>query len=384
MKMDRAHKLVVVALLAAGISVPAHAQTGAAKASAATATPAGGVAPCPAYIKVEGKQAKVVLTGMQGGKVQFTLGDSAIGERREIEIEKVETTYFEYRLDWGALNKAVFERNWAGAAMLMVPVLNPVLEYLAIPDNNAVDEVLDMGNYMYKSAVALLDAAQTEEQKEKARDQLKATFLVFTKLGKASWSSVGLVARIKSYKVLVNLDKPKTARKYMEPLTPPNPGDRAYGLYWLLMGELDFADGQYRDAMQGAVNSLCFETKDVDTFPDALLLSAQCYEEMQEWYRARDVYYEIAKIFPFTDWSETAVRRLRFIMNGGLTREKEKVEVETVFFGLNEDMNKNVQTLFDDLASGKRMVFAQEEETGSKQQPAAEEEDKLNLDEPDQ
>jgi hypothetical protein len=105
---------------------------------------------------------------------------------------------------------------------------------------------------------------------------------------------------------------------------------------------------------------------------------------MQEWYRARDVYYEIAKIFPFTDWSETAVRRLRFIMNGGLTREKEKVEVETVFFGLNEDMNKNVQTLFDDLASGKRMVFAQEEETGSKQQPAAEEEDKLNLDEPDQ
>jgi hypothetical protein len=180
----------------------------------------------------------------------------------------------------------------------------------------------------------------------------------------------------------VALDKPKTARKLLDELSQPNQGDRAYGLYWLLKGQLDFGDSNYRDAMQGAVNSLCFETKDIDTFPDALMLSAQCYEEMQEWHRAVDVYYEVARIFPYTDWSEVAVRRLHFIMDRGLIKEAEKEAVETVFFNLKEDMNKTVQALFDELASGKRFVFGQAEGSEDKA-PDREEEDKLNLDEPD-
>jgi len=370
---------------AAAVSIAASAVYGQAArtAPAATATPAGGVEPCPAYLKIEGKQARVTLVGLEGGKVQFVLGESSIGERREVPLDKIESAYFEYRLDYMALNKAVYELNWAAAARIMTPALSATLPYLALPDNNAVDNVLDLGNYMFKSASALLDAAQTDEQKEKAKDQLKAAFLVFTKLGKAEWSSLGLLGKLKSYKVLVLLDKPKTARKFLEEINPPNPGDRAYGFYWLLMGELDFADAQHRDAMQAAVNSLCFETKDVDTFPDALMLSAQCYEEFQEWYRARDVYYEVARIFPYTDWSAMAVRRLRFIMDRGFTREKEKWEAETVFFAQMEDINEKVKELFEELASGKRMVFGQEDEEGGTKAPEKDEVDTLNLDEPD-
>ncbi|MBM4148221.1 MAG: hypothetical protein FJ224_04180 [Lentisphaerae bacterium] len=369
---------LIVAMLLAVCGTVSRGQS----APAATATlAAGAVTPCPAYIKVEGKQAKVLLVGAEAGKVLFCLGDSPMGQRRELPVEKVETAYFEYKMDYGALNKAVYERKWGEAARIMLPSLGPTLPFLNLADNNAVEQVLEMGSHMYRAAMASLDAAATEEQKEKAREQVKAAFAVFTKLGKAEWSSTGMLGKLKSFKCLIALEKPKTARKLFDELPPPAPGDRAYGLYWLLKGEMDFADGLHRDAMQAAVNSLCFENKDVDTFPDALLLSAQCYEEFQEWHRARDVYYETAKIFPDTDWAEGAVRRLHFIMDRGLTKEEEKSAVETVFFGLKEDMNKKVKDLFEELASGRKRVFGEPEEDKT---PVVDEVDKLNLDEPDE
>jgi hypothetical protein len=99
--------------------------------------------------------------------------------------------------------------------------------------------------------------------------------------------------------------------------------------------------------MDAAVKSLCFENKDVDTFPDALLISARCYEEMQEWYRARDVYYEVGRLFPKTDWADAAVSRLDFIMKKELTKDKEKLPIENVFFRFHEDMNKLALELLD-------------------------------------
>jgi hypothetical protein len=78
-----------------------------------------------------------------------------------------------------------------------------------------------------------------------------------------------------------------------------------------------------------------------------------------------------------------SVRRLRFIMDRGFTKEKEKWEAETVFFAQMEDINEKVKELFEELASGKRMVFGQEDEEEGKAPEKEDEADKLNLDEPD-
>lgn len=355
---------------------PVAAQTRPAAAATASAV----ITACPAYITVEGKQVKVTLVDCVEDKLYFIMGDSPVGNRLELECGKVESTFFELKYDYAALNTALATRNWAAAARALTPTLTPTLPFLNLRDNNAVEKVLDLGNYMYSAAEATADAARTEEEEAQAREQFKAAFRVYNAAGKAEWSSVGMVGRIKSYRCLVALDKAKTARALLEKLPTPMPGDRAYGLYWLLMGFLDFADGHHRAAMQDAVNSLCFENKDVDTFPDALLLSAQCYEELQEWHRARDVYYEVARLFPNTDWQDGAVRRLHFIMDRGLTKKKEEALVESVFFGVQEDMNKKVEELFNALAAGPKSLFAAQEDNSP---DVDEEEDNLNLDEPD-
>ena len=150
------------------------------------------------------------------------------------------------------------------------------------------------------------------------------------------------------------MDKASAGRRYMERLAVPVPGDRAYGLYWLVQAELEMERGEFRAGMDAAVKSLCFENKDIDTFPDALLASARCYEELQEWHRARDVYYEVARIFPASGWADLAVRRLRFIMKKELTKADDTSPIESVFFGFKEDMDAKVEALFEAVEEEKR------------------------------
>ena len=40
-------------------------------------------------------------------------------------------------------------------------------------------------------------------------------------------------------------------------------------------------------------------------------------------------------------------RRLQFIVKNGFTTEEEKAAIETVFFGLNEDVNEMVEVLLE-------------------------------------
>ncbi len=80
-------------------------------------------------------------------------------------------------------------------------------------------------------------------------------------------------------------------------------------------------------------------------FPAALLLSADCYAALGEYHRARDVYYEVAMLFPNTDWGEDALEGLRRVMEGKKTAEKEQTALEDVFFNVTEDMNALAEEL---------------------------------------
>ena len=72
---------------------------------------------------------------------------------------------------------------------------------------------------------------------------------------------------------------------------------------------------------------------------------------MFDAYRARDVYYELARLFPGTEWQDLATARLRHIMAAGTTTEKEETSIANVFFGLDEDMNAKARELLSSPAT---------------------------------
>jgi len=308
-------------------------------------------APVTARVTAGGREKKVTLVGRTGSEVAFTDGGTPAGQHKMLKLTLVEEVVFELEIRHGDLYKAVRRRNWEAAAKILLPPLKPTLSYLDMANNNAAERVLEAGDYMMRAGEQLMRLAKTEQEEKLALEKYESAYAILKYARTAEWGSPGAIATLKGCKCLLILDKPKTAKYYFDHVDEPMPGDRAYGLYWLVRAEMDVRKSQFRPGMAAAVKSLCFENKDVDTFPDALLISAQCYEEMQQWHRARDVYYEVARVFPETDWADAAVDRLMFIMEKGLTKDEEKSPIESVFFGLKEDMNRMVTDLLEMLKS---------------------------------
>jgi hypothetical protein len=303
--------------------------------------------PIVAIVRAGDQVRTITFVGRNKEGVLFTESDTGEGTRLLLKADEIKDVSFRLDYDPADVFKAVRERDWNQAVRILLPVLKPTLPYLDLVENNAAEPALDLGDYMMRGAEQRRRAGTPESVAEMVTKQYTSAYTVFTQVAQADWSYVGKVAALKRVKCLLELDKPKTGDKVFAEIDEPMIGDAAYGLYWLIKAELGLQKKDFTGAMDAAVKSLCFESKDADTFPDALLVSAMCYEELQNWHRARDVYYEVACIFPGTDWEEAAVRRLKFIRDKGFTQGDEKAPIENVFFGLKEDMNARVNDFLD-------------------------------------
>lgn len=337
-------RLIAGVCLALATMIPAWCAAQQARADRSE-TAAKQAAPISIFLTVNDRERKVLIGGRTRETISITAGTGENRVTRSLKISVVQEARFDLDVNFAKLSSADRGKRWGAAVKLLWPQIAPTLPYLDLPENNSVELAQMMGTYMYRAAERHTRHADSDAERETARAMYTRAYQVFLRVGKAEWHSFGKVARIKRLLCLLRLDKPKTARVNFDAIEEPYPGDAAYGIYYLVKAELALHKQQYRDAMQAAVLSLAFENKDIDTFPDALLISAQCYEELQQWHRARDVYYEVAKVFPGTDWATIARKRLAFIVKENLTTGEESHPIEEVFFAWSEDMNKRVDEL---------------------------------------
>jgi len=141
-----------------------------------------------------------------------------------------------------------------------------------------------------------------------------------TQAGTNAWGLVAGPAATNTVRVM-NSVMPEAARASAPAGLASNDADA--GRTWLLRGAEAFRAGHAREALDAAVMSVGLADKDLASFPDALLLSARGYEAVAEDDRARDVYGEVATLFPHTGWAATASERLRLIARPGRTQDEE-------------------------------------------------------------
>jgi tetratricopeptide (TPR) repeat protein len=339
--------------------------------AARTAAPEAVFSTPPVQVRIwRDKESQVVTLVGRTEDAVMVAGSAAGVPSGKLELSKIARAEFEFDFDRADVAKAVRANDWPGAVRVLTPVLKPALPYLALSENNAIDLVMELGTYMMRAANRTARAALDDPSKTAlSQKQYEAAYEIFKECSRATWSSNSQRGILKGCRCLLALNKVKTAQFHVNQMAEPMPGDVAYGHYWLIRAELETRAGNYRDALDSVLKSVCFESKDVETFPDALLLSARCYEEMLEPYRARDVYYEVAKLFPRTDWATVAVERLKAILSKGLTKEKEKSAIENVFFKTGDDINKLAEQLFKDLE--KPLVVDEEDAETPSSKPSA-------------
>jgi tetratricopeptide (TPR) repeat protein len=253
------------------------------------------------------------------------------------------------------------EEKFQEAADMLVNTYALTVPYLDLVENNAVEPLMNAGSYY-------LLAAEKESLKTgvitvtpAAEDNYKRAYKVYRAVVKADWFSGSKIAEVKGLFCLLRMGMVEAVEKALEDVDEPDHGDAAFGVYWMVRAYLFYQKQELRDAIEAAARSLVFETKDLDSFPEALFLSAQCYEDMFEYHRARDTYYEVAKLFQRTDLGEISFRRLQVIMDQGHTRKEEEKSIEKVFFDSAEDMNVTVDEFIAAKVEEERLRKEQEE-----------------------
>ncbi len=303
-----------------------------------------------ARLKVAGKTLNVILTRMQGDKVYFAYEEDPRAETA-VKVKDVQSAWFKLEYDREAVGQATAKKDLSLAARILYGGVAPALPFLVLPKNNGVALAIQTGTCFMRAATVKSRCGVTPADRKLAEPEYKTAEYILDKAAVAAWSEDVESARLRALLCRVLLDRLDDAQTQLSGIGVPGRSDDAVGLYWLVCGRLAFAKGNFREALGYTVQSIGLETKDLDTFPDALLLSGLCYEKMENPYRARDVYYEVASLFQRTPWAEVALPRLQAIMTAGTTRGKEPTPIANIFFASEEDVNAKVTEF---LAAGGR------------------------------
>ena len=314
--------LILVCGLAAGMT-PSRAQT---------AAPAG----VPAKVTVEQGARDIVLVRRSGNEIQYRMPDAPPGVTATLVRDQIKEVEFAISVDMPKVHEAMRRRRWEQAVQLLLPSVDPLLDWLDLPENNAVDPALLAGRCLAMAArdrKARGDSAGADAIGRKAVDVARS-------LRSADWHPDAASAHLRGVVVLVELGRLPDAERELARARVPEIGDASYGMYGYARSRLLDAQQNPREALESALGSMLYENKDPESFPGAMLQAARSYEEVNEFYRARDVYFEVARLFRGTPAGRSARERLARLMEQGHTDAPETGNLAGVFFGTTEDMNK--------------------------------------------
>lgn len=289
-----------------------------------------------------GRVLDVVLTGRRGDMVYYRFKGMQEDVTSGSNLRDIEAARLDLEFDREAMERAAAQGNWLEAARAMFPAVLPVLPFLVLPDSEPPRLARQAAVYLMRAGVVQRGGYIPDPGDSPAEREYLAAHRILEALLQSPHASYHDEAGWRTVTCLIMTGRIDEAEEAMTQLSVPPPGDRGYAHSALARSQMHRLRGDVQRAMDHAIQALAFDTKDIDTFPEALFLAAQCYQDLGEWYRARDTYFEVARLFRRTDWFAPALEELRTIMADGHTAEDEPHELHRVFFGTTEDVNERV------------------------------------------
>lgn len=304
-----------------------------------------------AEIETEKGFRDVVLVKIEDGQLFYRLPDAPEGVTAALGVDQIRSATFDMEYDRIAVFEYENRKNWVGAARVILKKALPTLPFLALPGNNAVEPAFAAGQYLERAAHHYRrEGGEKREASDKIYEQ---AVRVLDSVAAADWNYLAEPAKLKAIGCRVMLGQMTEAERAFEQARRPEPYDGAFGQYWLTRGRLLKVKGEPRAACDALAKTVIFDSKNVGVFADALLLFGNCHEEITEYHRARDIYFELGRLFTGTEWGRAGIERLRYIMDNDLAADREKVNIAKVFFGREEDMNLLAKQFLDELEQKK-------------------------------
>ncbi len=301
------------------------------------------------YIVVAGKTREVLLVGWNKEKILCSENSRSV----QYKFGEVESAFFIIP-EYDEIKTQTFEnqKKWKEAYSQILETYQQFVPYAVLNDNNAVGFIFRAGKDIMENARC--EAAKSSDGKlpEAAAAEYRKAQKLFEDLSRAQWWPQSRVAQLKAILCLMALGDTGASAEKFDLVPEPEIGDVSYGIYWMVKGKILYELKKTADSLDAEIKSIAYADKDIESFPDALLISAQCYEDSLDYHRARDTYFQVASLFQKTSWGDAAFKRLCFIMDKGLAKKKENVEIEKVFFDSEEDMDILCNKLIRETLSG--------------------------------
>lgn len=317
--------------------------------------------PIPAILRAGKEKRKVYLVQRDGDTVRYKvkLDNPAI-----VGVDVSKLTDIAVRLEYKRKTAFEAEQNgrYAEAISVLLPAVKPHLPYLDIPGHDAIDLAMRTGCTLFHGGMQLFEAGLDDERPERAERFLRAARNLFQVCSEAKWWDRAEDAQYRVLLCTVMLGEREEAAKTLETAVGPPTDVRGYGAFWLAKGFYSYAAENYDAAADAASQSLLFEHKDLSVFPYALLLSGACFDQMGMPYRARDVYFETARLFHRTPPGQVAIERLVEILASGRVDEEEQDKIANVFFADKEDLDKRINDFLELLGKADEVEADEDDE----------------------
>ncbi len=332
-------------------------------AAAQGATPAGfeSTPRVAARLWVDGRSAAGQLVGRTERQVLFQ--PEAGSAATAVAVEGIQRAVFDLEFRRSQVNEAAAHRDWRTAAARLSGAVRLALPYLDLPGNNGAPLAVEAAGYLMQAAGK---AAREGAAAEETTPLYQAAHDILTAAGQAAWFEEAAAARIRAVQCLERMGRHETAAGLLAGIDEPGGGEPGAGLYWLLRAEMAWREGDHAAALDAAARSVAYADRSIETFPAALLLSARAYGAIGEWARARDVYYEVARLFPRTEFEEQARAGLVDIRDNRRAAG-ERGSAVNAFFGVQEDVDALVE---DYLGSGPPPAADEPAETDEREEDA--------------
>lgn len=328
-----------------------------------------------AIVKTQGVKMYLDLIGLTDKELVYVENF----QKKTLLRDAVEGVNFILNFSRYDVKKLEKEKKFSEAATFIVNSVRDTIPYISLPENNVMDYLFDAA-FLYLDAASVYDNEKSPQyDKQKAEKEYKYARWTFNQLAKAEWHHSAKIASLYVIYCQLHLGEQDAAANNFETIDEPQIGDASYGVYWMIDAMIKFNQSKLNEALDSAIKSVVFETKNIDTFPKALLFSAYCYEDTLDIYRAREVYFELARLFYPTIEGEKAFSSIRFIMDRKLTEEAEAVGIEKIFFDSVEDVNKKVNDFISEKLKEeeeKKNAKEEGEEEGEEEQQKDKEEKK--------
>jgi tetratricopeptide (TPR) repeat protein len=213
-------------------------------------------------VQKKGAATDTVLLGRTDTALRLQVKGAAAGSEYQIPLDDVSEVRFAMPASLAQAQEALNQNQWEKAATIIRPVVVPTLPYLDLPNNNGLPLAMVLADTLRRA------------------NKLEDALFFYDKLRLLPRSAESQRAALWAASCHSALNRSEQASKILQTMDAPKRDSELFAQYQIVRAQVRMAGKDYLAALDDLSQALAFSRMESELYPDAMFLTAQCYEAL--------------------------------------------------------------------------------------------------------